>query len=290
MEEPLFSHPTAGADGTTDLAGPDNSIDEPTFSSSNLTSVCRLSTVLVITAISLWANYEASKGFDIIILEAPGATLAVRHYNLMFVSNGGAARTILNASAAIERALYPEAVYFPRKPIRSVTLRVAGYNLSRAVIVTVAADGSGDYVIHVSPNVIEERDADKAVVAALYRGMARVWVWDGRGMAPAAVVDAVVGYICGAAGFRGEVGVANLTAEGCEVEAMGFVEFCEERRPGFVARLNKAMEDRWEDGVLDRALGTSVRAMCAGFRAGLDWAAEQVGNSTGKMVELLQVD
>ncbi|XP_020593440.1 uncharacterized protein LOC110033722 [Phalaenopsis equestris] len=188
-------------------------MDEPSFPSSNLTSLCRVSTVLTVTAISLWANYEASKGFDITVVEMPSDTLAARRYNLMFVSNGGAARAILNASASIERTLYPDVKYFPIKIIKSVTLRVADYNLTRAVIVTAATGGGGEYVIHVSPSVIEQRDAEKAVVAAVYTGMARVWVRDGRGMAPAEMVDAVVGDICGAAGFGGEVGRGNVTFE-----------------------------------------------------------------------------
>lgn len=287
MEEPLASHSIAGADGTAAIPSRfDDSIDEPACSPSNFTFICRVSTVLLVTAISLWANYEAAKGFDIIVFEALGTSLATRHYNLMFVANGGAARAILNASPSIERALYTDPQYFPRKPVNSVTLRVADYNLTRDVIIT--ATTASDYVIRMSPTVIEERDAEKAVVAAVYMGMARVWVRDGWGMAPTAVVDAAVGYLCGVAGFRVRVGAVNVTTTtGCEVDAAGFVEYCEERRPGFVARLNKLMEERWDDGVLDMALGTSARVMCVGFRSGLGWIQEHGGNLTGKNVEML---
>ncbi|KAI0496603.1 hypothetical protein KFK09_022923 [Dendrobium nobile] len=286
----MEAQPTSHAARTADQARPDSSFEEPTAAASaNLTSLCRLSTVLAVTAISLWANYEASKGFDITVLEAPGATLAARQYNLMFVSNGGAARAILNASASIEQTLYPDTKHFPYKPINSVTLRVSDHNLTRAIIVTTAAGGGGDYLILVSPNVIAERDAEKAVVAVVYEGMARVWVRDGRGMAPAAVVDALVGYICGAAGFGREADYANEAAEGCEATA-GFVRYCEEKRPGFVARLNKAMEEKWDNGIWDSALGISGRVVCSGFRARLGWVPERVVNSTGTMVELLQSD
>ena len=37
----------------------------------------------------------------------------------------------------------------------------------------------------------------------------------------------------------------------------------EARREGFVARLNRAMKDRWSDAAVDAALGAPARLACA---------------------------
>jgi hypothetical protein len=47
-----------------------------------------------------------------------------------------------------------------------------------------------------------------------------------------------------------------------------FLKHLERRRAGFVARLNRAMKDRWSDAAVDAALGAPARPLCAAYLAG----------------------
>ncbi|XP_008782162.1 uncharacterized protein LOC120103669 [Phoenix dactylifera] len=271
MEQPLLSDPNTsttpcGSANTNSPAG-ESSTDPPT-------TLAGLAFVLIFASISLWANLEAGKGFDVSILNAaPAGTLAARRFDLLFVSNGRAARIVLNASEFVERILYPNELY-PRKPVRSVTLRLAGQNLSGVVAVSHGDDPHlpGDYVIHVSPSVMAEADPGLSLVSAVQQAMARVWLWDVGGAPPKWLVDAMVEYLSLSAGFAGNA-VPLRPGGSCWGEdedppsVARFFKFCEERRPGFVARLNRAMSKHWNDIMVDEALGSSSRRMCSAYRS-----------------------
>jgi hypothetical protein len=70
------------------------------------------------------------------------------------------------------------------------------------------------------------------------RAVARMWLWDGRGAAPARVTESMVEYL-----------VSSGAGEEDEQQCMSarFLRHLEQRRGGFVARLNRAMRDRWSD-------------------------------------------
>ncbi|XXG90496.1 hypothetical protein AAC387_Pa12g2250 [Persea americana] len=102
MEEPLLHR-------TTTTTSPSS----PTTSS----IINRLLFLVLIALISIWANYEASKGFEVIILNNSGDTPQGRRFDLFFVSDDRATRIVLNTSKFVERILYPDH-HHPKKPRR----------------------------------------------------------------------------------------------------------------------------------------------------------------------------
>ncbi|XP_072968172.1 uncharacterized protein [Typha angustifolia] len=250
MEDPLLpihnSTTSDVVDGTSAAA----------FSTTKI--LLRLSAVVAIAAVSLWANYEASKGFELSIVNAAGVdSHAGRRFDLMFVSNGEADRIVYRASQFVENALYPDESY-PRKPVGRVKLHFAGRDLDTVVDVIAGSD-VGDFVIYLSPSLMSAPNAATALAAAMHRGVARVWLWNGRGTAPGEVIDAMVEYLAVAAGFP-----PTLKTVGCDVTCWseGLLRDCESRRSGFVAELNRGMRERWTEDATDGELGSAARRAC----------------------------
>lgn len=272
MEQPLL--PKLNPSSTTPCSTPDGNSRTAESSSAPPTTLAGLALVLVLAAMSLWANLEAGEGFDITILNAalPDSP-AARRFDLLFVSNGKAAQILLNASGFVEHILYPNELY-PRKPVSSVTLRLAGHNLSEAVAVSEGDDSQrpGEFVIHVSPSAMADANPGLALGSAVQRAMARVWLWDGRGTAPKWIVDAMVEYLSLSAGFARDAVPVRPSGpcwgeEGEPVGTARFLKYCEERRGGFMARLNRVMRKHWNEIMVDVALGSSSRAMCSAYRS-----------------------
>lgn len=249
----------------------------PSSSSSASTQsiVLRVVAVLTIACASLFAQHEAAKGFGVSVARAGGA--AGRRFDLRFVSNGRAERILLRASRGVERALFPDAS-FPRRRVRCVTVRMAPHNLTAAA--EVDAPAAGEYVISLSPGLVA---SDAAVAGAVRRAVARMWLWDGRGAAPARVTDSMVEYLAAVVDTDGGgVAATPLSDDDGDERQRPVPEHCmsarflrhlERQREGFVARLNRAMRDRWSDAAVDAALGAPARHACAAYRAATSDAA-----------------
>lgn len=237
-------------------------------SPSRQSTVLRVVTVIAVACASLFAQHEAGKGFAVAVVnDAPRGSAAARRFDLLFVSNGRAERALLHASRGVERALFPDPS-FPRRHVRRVTVRMAGSNLTAGGGgATLHAAAAGDYVVTLSPSLVASTSAGSAadaVAAALRRAVARMWLWDGRGAAPARVTESMVEYLATVA--AGEAAATPLSAEdghdGCRMSSR-LLRHLEARREGFVARLNRAMRDRWSDAAVDAALGAPARLACA---------------------------
>ncbi|CAL9099773.1 unnamed protein product [Musa textilis] len=120
MEHPLLANPPT----TVPNSRP------PPAKSSNPNILVGLTIFLVVAAFSLLANYEAAKGFQIVVVNAALQTRAGRRFDLLFVSNGRATRLVVASSNLVQRILYPDDS-FPRKPVDRVTLYMAGEDLDR---------------------------------------------------------------------------------------------------------------------------------------------------------------
>ncbi|KAF8726812.1 hypothetical protein HU200_019290 [Digitaria exilis] len=254
----------------------------PSSSSSPSTQsiVLRVVAVIAVACASLFAQHKASKGFGINVVSAASTRSSVadagRRFDLFFVSNGRAERILHYASRGVERALFPDAS-FPRKHVRRVTVRMAGHNLTAdgedAAVDATAAPG--EYVISLSPALVSRTgDHDAAVAAAVRRAVARMWLWDGRGAAPARVTETMVEYLASVA--SGDEAAAATPLSSSPVDdgeeerrcmSARFLRHLERQREGFVARLNRAMKDRWSDAAVDAALGAPARHACAAYRA-----------------------
>lgn len=262
---------TVDDDTTTTVLSP-----TPTRSSPSGQSIlARYLAVLLVASVSLFAHREASKGFRIDVVGAgtQGSGVAARRFDLLFVSNGRAERLLHRASRAVEDALFPDPS-FPRRRVTRVTVRMMdGGNLT-AADATVDANAGGEYVISLSPRLLSDASGTEkpvdAVAAAVRRAVARMWLWDARGAAPARVMESMVEYLASASAADVEALSSSKEADGTsntQCISPRFLKHLERRRAGFVARLNRAMRDRWSDAAVDAALGAPARPVCAAYLA-----------------------
>ncbi|CAI0412991.1 unnamed protein product [Linum tenue] len=165
----------------------------------------RLALILSVGLISLWANHEASKGFQVQIFNDARDSPAGKRFDLFYISNDRATRILLNASTFVEHLVYaPEDHPNQKKPVHRVALRLASTsNLTADETVT---NHGGKFVIRLSPSLIQGLTAgsrDSAIASAVLRGMARVWLWDGgeESRAPSWVIEAAMECVSRMAGF-----------------------------------------------------------------------------------------
>ncbi|KAJ4765512.1 Regulator of ribonuclease activity A [Rhynchospora pubera] len=169
----------------------------------------------------------------------------------------------LKSSRFIEHVLYPLEEAFPRKPVRHVTIRLADDNITNDVIVSRcnnrAAAANGEYLIEISPSVMARKDViTEAFSLALQRGMAFVWLWDGYGTILQPIIDAMVQYLSVQYKFANKDYESNYLAS----TLAGLIQLCEERSSGFVARLNNAVREKWDEHTLTAAFSSPYEIMC----------------------------
>ncbi|XP_052207127.1 uncharacterized protein LOC127811376 [Diospyros lotus] len=234
--------------------------------SSNSHIIIRLSAVVFIGILSVWANHEAAKGFHLAVENQPLASAAGRRFQLFYVSNGKAARLVLNASNFVETLLYPPPNSKMKKQVRRVTLRLAGRNLTQ--IAAVESVEEQDFLIHLSPSVMEQRDVDSAMLRALRQAMARVWLYHNN--APRSLVNGMIEYITGLPGSPAVEHSRGGGGGGCwkdddPTAVARFLDYCEERKRGSIQRLNQAMEGSWHDRTVDEVLGEPAQDLCKSY-------------------------
>lgn len=250
--------------------------------SSNTSIIFRLLSVIIIGVISIWANHEASKGFDITIINEAKNSPAGKRFELFYISNDKATRILLNTSSFAENILYPNTNFSMsnKKQVQHVTLRLTTNTTQRILISVGTSNKSNDeFVINLSSSVmggINIANADRAIVSALQRAMARIWLWDGESRAPPSLIQGLVEYISMLAGF----GDANNYVGGGELPEFGhicwdnkdpgvtarFLEFCEVNNKGFIQRLNQGMRQRWDNRTVDDALGMEAKYLCDSYK------------------------
>ncbi|CAI9089043.1 OLC1v1023533C1 [Oldenlandia corymbosa var. corymbosa] len=245
--------------------------------------ILRVAFVVSIGVISIWANHEASKGFSISIINGPGRDKpAGKRFDLFYLSNDEASRLVLSTSKFVEDFLYPSLNY-PKKQVSHVVLWLSSQNLSQPVIVD-SGEVNDQFVIYISPSVLEGIDFKRAIYVAMQKGMVRLWLWDGfgNGNAPSNLVNGIVEFVSQQAFSGGrfrqpdsgssdleysselEEGLKNDCWRSKNPKAMArFLSYCEMKKPGFIRRLNRGMRNGWHDQMLDDALlGLHVRAPC----------------------------
>ncbi|KAG8659843.1 hypothetical protein MANES_02G084700v8 [Manihot esculenta] len=227
--------------------------------SSHFGIILRLFTIFSIGVISIWANYEASKGFGITIINDISDFPAGKRFTLLYMSNDKATRLIQSSSSFVENILYPN-ISYPKKKVNHVTLRLSSSNLPKLV-------------------TVETSTNDESMAL---QGMSRIWLWDGKGKdkGPPWLLDGLVEYI------KTVAGSGPMTALGAwELPEFGefclgdrdpravakFLGQCERQSKGFIQRLNRGLKNEWDDRTVENALGTSVDNICHSFVNSVKW-------------------
>ena len=238
---------------------------------SNFSILIRLLLVLFIGTFSLWENFEASKGFEITIINDAKHTPSGQYFTLFYVSNDKATRIVLNTSEFVENLLYPNYNHhYPKKVVHHVTLRLANHNFTHKVT---NYQLQHDYVIDINPLLFEDFDVNYAMVSLVQRSMARIWLHDGESSAPPTLLDGLVEYITMVAGFVNvkDYDKVYKLPELCDQKwwedkdprvVAHLLGYFEEQQKGFIQRLNQAMKDRWEDQMVEDALGMPAQHLC----------------------------
>ncbi|CAN1218672.1 hypothetical protein LINPERPRIM_LOCUS1392 [Linum perenne] len=213
----------------------------------------RVLLIIFIGITSLWANHEASKGFQVQILNDASDSPAGKRFSLFYISNGRATSILVNASNFVEHLVGTHPSH--RNQIRRVTLQLS------AGAPTVETAGDGEFVIRLSPALMlgPAGSRDSAVKSAIFRGMAFIWLRESR--APSWVIEASVECVKRIAGFGGGGETTDVTV------VAGLMEYCERRKEGFLRRLNhelmKGLNDRT---TVERAAAMPVEKICESYK------------------------
>ncbi|KAK9153239.1 hypothetical protein Sjap_000719 [Stephania japonica] len=146
----------------------------------------RIAFIAAVAIISVWANYEASKDVEIVVINGVGLDTPLgRRISLLLVSDDSATRAVLRAARLSRRRLYAAAD--PVKPVRRITVRLtstaaAAPNFTSALAeVSVERRPGDEYAVAVALGVGGERWEKGEVVGAIERG------WRGCGCGTAAL-------------------------------------------------------------------------------------------------------
>ncbi|CAN1218671.1 hypothetical protein LINPERPRIM_LOCUS1392 [Linum perenne] len=204
----------------------------------------RVLLIIFIGITSLWANHEASKGFQVQILNDASDSPAGKRFSLFYISNGRATSILVNASNFVEHLVGTHPSH--RNQIRRVTLQLS------AGAPTVETAGDGEFVIRLSPALMlgPAGSRDSAVKSAIFRGMAFIWLRESR--APSWVIEASVECVKRIAGFGGGGETTDVTV------VAGLMEYCERRKEGFLRRLNHT--------TVERAAAMPVEKICESYK------------------------
>ncbi|CAN8286770.1 unnamed protein product [Cochlearia groenlandica] len=219
------------------------------ISVSDSSLLLRLFSVILIGAISLWANHEASKGFTITIINEAKDSASKERFVLYFESDDTATRILLDTSFSVERYLYENVPHRLKKRVSHVMLRFNGNNSLGTEKFSVTSGAShGEYVIRLSSSYIGRNEFINDVRSALRRSMVRVWLY---GEATGASPELVAGM------------VEYLAVEGLKRRRFGedkeyvymakWLGYCEGQSEGFIRRLNYGMRLTWHDRTVDLA-------------------------------------
>ncbi|KAK6134956.1 hypothetical protein DH2020_031293 [Rehmannia glutinosa] len=231
--------------------------------------------------ISIWANHEASKGYAVTIVNESVNTFAENRFQLFYVSNDEASLIVIKASKIVESFLYPDNDSHTKKSVRHVVFKLTGQNLTDNVVVDCIDDH--EFVLNISPSIMEGTNFRHAMSLALQKGVARIWIWDGQGNAPKNLINGILEYMTNNLGGWSrphraeppELATACWKHEDSRVVA-GFLNYYERRRPGFVRRLNRSMKDGWDDGIFGGVLGRPVRNLCTTYYESLRYNISSV--------------
>ncbi|PIN00612.1 hypothetical protein CDL12_26887 [Handroanthus impetiginosus] len=246
--------------------------------SSDSSIIVRLCLVALIGIISIWANYEASKSYAITVVNESRDTVPGARFQLFYVSNDEATRIVIKASKIVENFLYPDDNSHGKKQVSHIMLKLAGRNLTDNVILESRMNDQ-EFILNINPSIMESSDFRHDMLLAVRQGVARIWLWNGRDIAPKYLINGLVEYITIHSSGSSIVSNPDRAEPPCFRSATAcwkhdnrkavadFLDYCERRRPGFIRRLNQAMKEGWDDGKIDGALGLPAENLCTTYES-----------------------
>lgn len=185
---------------------------------------------------------------------------------------------VQTASDFATRILYPGPAGMPEKLIDQVDIRLVNWNLTRDHVVVAERVGTkNNYVLSISPQIMELSDFRYRIRREIQRGMAEILLFDLQNRAPKKMLEGMVEYISNLVGFGPKKRVFKLRDisgkcwEDEDSEAVAkFLGYCEEKSEGFIGRLSHAMRERnWGEETLNRALGMPASLLCESFHSSM---------------------
>eukprot|EP01018_Ginkgo_biloba_P009763 Gb_07741 [translate_table: standard] len=207
-----------------------------------------------IAVLAVWANYEAAKAMDILVINKAEDQIGGKLFDSV-MGKDKAITVLTEASEFVQKLLYSN-MQNPRKSVKKVILCIDDYTSGNAV--------SERNVIHVSHKYIGEYfgDVEKEIRGLMYREMGRVWLWDGGAEAPRRLVEGMAEYVRLSAGLSSEsdlwVESDNKTEDRWDAggtKTALYLQYCESLKSGFVADLNAEMKKGWNEDMFEVLLG-----------------------------------
>ncbi|XP_075498034.1 LOW QUALITY PROTEIN: uncharacterized protein LOC142536410 [Primulina tabacum] len=283
LHQPLVqpSNATAPSYSVTviDFATTPRDEDSDHDSRSSFSITFRISFIALLALVSLWANHEAYRGFSVTVINEAGETIAGKRFHLFYVSNDEATRILIKASKAVETFLYTDNDMDSKKEVARVIFKLKGSNSSDEVVVD--SERVHEFVLNISPSILEGTDFKRGMFLAVQQGVARVWLWDGQGQSPKYLINGIVEYITNNLDGFGRLPPSleeaaplqkGFSSAACwksqDPRAVAeFLKHCERHQPGFIARLNRGMKYVWHDDMFGVALGLPVQDLCTSFES-----------------------
>lgn len=151
-------------------------MEEATTSPSTSTIITRLSFITSLLFISMYANYESSKHFDITV-SADADSYQHRKFSLLFISNGRASRILLESNIQMQKILDSNSLYAKDlKYVKHVHIQLANGDLHAPVMVD-NGFRPDMFVITLNPNLMIEKNVVEAVEIVLKKAMVQVLMW-----------------------------------------------------------------------------------------------------------------
>ncbi|XP_010024060.2 uncharacterized protein LOC104414606 [Eucalyptus grandis] len=171
-------------------------------------------------------------------------------------------KTLTKATGFIWR-LFQQNVPRDRKSVAKVSLFIEN-------MAGVAYTSSDE--IHVSATYLGgfSGDVKREFTGVLYHEMTHVWQWNGAGQAPGGLIEGIADFVRLKSGYAPghwvKPGQGNRWDQGYDVTAR-FLDYCNGRKKGFVAALNKKMRTGYSDNYFVDLLGKSVDQLWKDYKA-----------------------
>ena len=148
-------------------------------------------------------------------------------------------------------------------------------NVPKITLIVEDIDGvayASNNEIHVSARYIGSYSGDvkREITGVLYHETTHIWQWNGNGQTPGGLIEGIADFVRLKAGYDPshwvKPGGGNRWDQGYDVTAR-FLDYCNDLRNGFVAKLNKKMRTGYSDNFFVELLGKTVDQLWSDYKA-----------------------